>query len=75
MMWVKVPLVPPPPRRSPPPGKTAPPHPLGDGHQVTVPHRPPPMGDRTTTVHARLQAQKLQHKTKEVSIRCVQILG
>ena len=38
-----------------------------DGHQVTVPH--PPLGNRTTTVHAHLQAEKLQHKTKEFSIR------
>ena len=54
----------------PTPGKTVPHHPLGDGHQVTVPH--PPLGNRTTTVHAHLQAQKLQHKTKEFSIRYVQ---
>ena len=59
-------LVPPPPPRPlsfPTPGKTVPHHLLGDGHQVTVPH--PPLGDRTTTAHAYLQAQKLQHKTKE----------
>ena len=37
---------------------------------MTVPPHPP--GDRTTTVHAHLQAQKLQHKTKEFGIRCVQ---
>ena len=55
--------VPPRPLSFPTPGKTAPHHPLGDGHQVTVPH--PPLGDRTTTAHAYLQAQKLQHKTKE----------
>ena len=63
---------PPPPRplSFPTPGKTVPRHPLGDGHQVTVPH--PPLGDRTTTIHAHLQAQKLQHKTKEFSIRYVQ---
>ena len=41
----------------PPPGKTVPPH---------------PPGDRNTTVHANLQAQKLQHKMKEFSIRCIQ---
>ena len=34
-----------------------------DGHQVTPP--PPPLGNRTTTAHAHLQAQNLQHKTKE----------
>ena len=54
----------------PTPGKTVPHHPLGDGHQVTVPH--PPLGDHTPTVHAHLQAQKLQHKTKALSIGCVQ---
>ena len=31
------------------------PHPREDGPP------PPPLGDRTTTVHAHLQAQKLQH--------------
>ena len=35
--------VPPPPLSFPTPGKTVPHHPLGDGHQVTVPH-PPPWG-------------------------------
>ena len=50
----------------PTPGKTVPHHPMGDGHQATVP--PPP---RTTAVHAHLQAQKLQHKTTECSIGCV----
>ena len=40
----------PPPLSFPTPGKTVPHHPLGDGHQVTVPH--PRLGDRTTTVHA-----------------------
>ena len=59
----------PPPLSFPTPGKTVPHHPLGDGHQVTVPH--PPLGDHTPTVHAHLQAQKLQHKTKEFSIRYV----
>ena len=54
----------------PTPGKTVPHHPLGDDCQVTAPR--PPLGDRTTTVHAHLQAQKLQHKTKQFSIRCVQ---
>ena len=49
----------PPPLSFPTPGKTVPHHPLGDGCQVTPP--PPPLGDRTTTVHAHLQAQKLQH--------------
>ena len=35
---------------------------------------PPPLGDHTpTTVHAHLQAQKLQHKTKEFSI-CITVL-
>ena len=58
------PSYPPPPLSFPTPGKTVPHHPLGDGHQVTVPH--PPLGNCTTTV------QKLQHKTKEFSIRCVQ---
>ena len=62
--------VPPPPLSFPTPGKTVPHHPLGDGHQVTVPH--PPLGDHTPTVHAHLQAQKLQHKTKEFSTGCVQ---
>ena len=62
---------PPPPLSFPTPGKTVPHHPLGDGHQVTVPH-PPPRGDHTPTVHAHLQAQELQHKTKEFSIGCVQ---
>ena len=33
---------------------------------------PPPLGDRTTTVRTHLQAQKLQHKTKEFRIRYVQ---
>ena len=33
--------VPPPPLSFPSPGKTVPHHPLGDGHQVTVPHPPP----------------------------------
>ena len=61
---------PPPPLSFPTPGKTVPHHPLGDGHQVTSPT--PPWRDRTTTVHAHLQAQKLQHKTKEFSIRYVQ---
>ena len=61
---------PPRPLSFPTPGKTVPHHPLGDGHQVTVPHHP--LGDRTTTVHTHLQAQKLQHKTKEFSIRYVQ---
>ena len=60
----------PPPLSFPTPGKTVPHHPLGDGHQVTVPH--PPLGDHTPTVHAHLQAQKLQHKTKEFTIGCVQ---
>ena len=63
----------PPPLSFPTPGKTVPHHPLGDGHQVTVPH--PPLGDHTPTLHAHLQAQKLQklqHKTKEFSIECVQ---
>ena len=60
----------PPPLSFPTPGKTVPRHPLGDGHQVTVPH--PPLGDHTPTVHAHLQAQKLQHKTKEFSTGCVQ---
>ena len=62
--------IPPLPLSFPTPGKTVPHHPLGDGHQVTVPH--PPLGNCTTTVHAHLQAQKLQHKTKEFSIRYVQ---
>ena len=61
---------PPPPLSFPTPGKTVPHHPRGDGCQVTVPH--PRLGDRTTTVHAHLQAQKLQHKTKAFSIGCVQ---
>ena len=60
----------PPPLSFPTPGKTIPHHPLGDGQQVTVPH--PPLGNCTTTVHAHLQAQKLQHKTKEFSIRHIQ---
>ena len=54
--WTRVPKnvpSPPPPLSFPTPGKTAPHHPLGD---------------RTDTVHAHLQAQKLQHKTKEFSI-------
>ena len=37
---------PPPPLSFPTPGKTVPHHPLGDGHQVTVPHPP-----RGTTPH------------------------
>ena len=61
---------PPRPLSFPTPGKTVPHHPLGHSHQVTVPH--PPLGDRANTVHAHLQAQKLQHKTKEFSIRYVQ---
>ena len=36
------------------------------------PPPPPPVGDHTPTVHAHLQAQKLQHKTKALSIGCVQ---
>ena len=48
-----------PPLSLPTPGKTVPHHPLGDGYQVMVPH--PPLGDCTTTVHAHLQAHKLQH--------------
>ena len=57
-------MVPPPPPLSfPTPGKTVPHHLLGDGYQVTVPH--PPVGDRTTTVHAHLQAQKLQLNRKQ----------
>ena len=35
-------------------------------------HPHPPVGDHTPTVHAHLQAQKLQHKTKALSIGCVQ---
>ena len=54
---------PPPPLSFPTPGKTVPHHLLGDGCQVTVPH--PPLGDRTTTVHAHLQAQKLQQNRKQ----------
>ena len=46
-----------------PPMKTVPHHLLGDGYKVTVPH--PPLGDRTTTVHAHLQAQKLQLNRKQ----------
>ena len=34
-------FVPPPPLSFPTPEKTVPCHPLGDGHQVTVPHPPP----------------------------------
>ena len=60
----------PPPLSFPTARKLVPHHPLGDSHQVTVPH--PPLGNRTTTVHAHLQAQKLQHKMKEFSIRYVQ---
>ena len=63
-------VTPPPPLSFPTPGKTVPHHLLGDGYQVTVPH--PPLGDRTTTVHAHLQAQKLTAKPKAISIRCVQ---
>ena len=33
---------------------------------------PPALGDHTATVHAHLQSQKPQHKTKEFSIGCVQ---
>ena len=69
-VWDPKVCVPSPPLSFPSPGKTAPHHPLGDGHQATVPH--PPLGNCTTTVHAHLQAQKLQHKTKELSIGCVQ---
>ena len=58
--WRVITRYPPAPLAFPTPGKTVPRHPLGDGHQVTVPH--PPLGDRTTTVHAYLQAQKLQHR-------------
>ena len=47
----------PPPVSFPTPGKTVPHHPLGD---------------HTPTVNAHLQAQKLQHKTKALSIGCVQ---
>ena len=50
-------LPPPPPCPSPPQGRQSP---------------NPPLGEHTTTVHAHLQAQKLQHKTKEFSIRYVQ---
>ena len=39
----------PPPLSFPTPGKTVPHHPLGDSHQVAVPHTPP-LGDRTNTV-------------------------
>ena len=41
----------PPPLSFPTPGKTVPHHPLGDGHQVTVPHPPPggPHYHRTRT--------------------------
>ena len=44
-----------------------PPHPPGDGCQVT-PAPPRPLGNRTTTIHAH-GAQKLQRKTKEQSIQ------
>ena len=60
---------PPPPLSFPTPGKMVPCHPLGDGHQVTVPHHPP--GDRSTAVHAHCGAQKLRQKTKQHSIRNV----
>ena len=60
----------PPPVSFPTQGKTVPHHPLGDGHLMTVPHCP--LGDHTTTVHAHLQAQKMQHETKALSIGCVQ---
>ena len=61
---------PPPTCRSPPQGRQSPITPWG---MVTKRRSPtPPLGDRTTTVHAHLQAQKLQHKTKEFSIGCVQ---
>ena len=62
----------PPPRSFPSPWNTVPHHPLGDGHQVTVPRPPPPLGNRTTTVHTHFPAQNVQHKTKEFSIRSVQ---
>ena len=61
--WKRVPL--PHPREDgppPPPGGRSP----SDGPPT------PPLGNRTTTVYAHLQAQKLQHKTKQFSIRYVQ---
>ena len=51
-------------------GKTVSRRPLGHGCPVTIPH--PIVGNHITTVHAHLQAEKLQHKTKQFSIRNVQ---
>ena len=59
------PVVPSPPLSCPTPGKTVPCHPLGDSCQVTIPP-PPPLRNRTTTVHAHFQAQKLHCKTKRI---------
>ena len=61
--------LPPPPCRSPPQGRRSPTTPWG---RLPSDGPPPPSGDRTTTVHAYLQARKLRHKTKEFNIRCVQ---
>ena len=62
----------PPPQNSPNSGficRGYPPPPLSfPTPGMTVPHHP--RGNRTTTVHAHLQAQKLQHKTKELSMIC-----
>ena len=50
------------------------PHPREDAPPPTLGRSPsdgppaPPLGDRTTTVHTRLQAQKLKDKTKELSV-------
>ena len=66
----------PPPLSFPALGKTVPHQPLGDGHQVTVPH--PPLGNRTTTIHAHLQAQELQqneriqHKIRSKGCQCTE---
>ena len=43
--------------------------PLGDGCQMTAPH--PPMGNRTTTEHAQVRAQKLHFKMKEYRQDCL----
>ena len=60
----------PPPPCLPHPRKDSPPPPPG-GRLPNDGPPPPPLGNRTTTIHIHLQAQKLQHKTKEFSMRCI----
>ena len=62
----------PPPIVVPHPREDGPPPPSGGRSPSDAPPPPPPPGDRSTAVHSHLPAQKLQHKTKEFSIRYVQ---